>query len=120
MTVLFSRAAAIKLKVMPQLPANLYGGIGIEVVKANGNYTVDLAYKEFAPAVTLPVSPNLYTLIYDRVLDNYTLVPQAAFTGVPDAPINGTTYGRKDGGWSSVLNLAGGTLTGALILNADP
>lgn len=37
-------------------------------------------------------------------------------TGIPDAPINGVTYGRLNGAWVPVLNLAGGTMTGPLIL----
>jgi hypothetical protein len=36
--------------------------------------------------------------------------------GIPDAPINGVTYGRLNGAWVPVLNLAGGTMTGPLIL----
>lgn len=36
--------------------------------------------------------------------------------GIPEAPINGVTYGRLNGGWTPVLPLAGGTMTGPLIL----
>jgi hypothetical protein len=36
--------------------------------------------------------------------------------GIPDAPINGVTYGRFNGAWVPVLNLSGGTMTGPLIL----
>jgi len=36
--------------------------------------------------------------------------------GFPEAPINGTTFGRKDGGWNAVLPLTGGTLSGALTI----
>jgi hypothetical protein len=37
-----------------------------------------------------------------------------------DAPSDGFTYGRKNTAWSRSLDLSGGTLTGPLILNADP
>jgi hypothetical protein len=40
--------------------------------------------------------------------------------GIPEAPNDGSTYGRKNLGWSKALDLAGGTLTGPLILAADP
>jgi len=36
--------------------------------------------------------------------------------GVPEAPINGVTYGRLNGGWVPVLGLGGATMTGPLIL----
>jgi hypothetical protein len=37
-----------------------------------------------------------------------------------DAPSDGFTYGRLNAAWTRALALAGGTLTGALILQADP
>jgi hypothetical protein len=40
--------------------------------------------------------------------------------GIPEAPSDAFTYGRFSGAWRSVLPLIGGTLTGALILAADP
>jgi hypothetical protein len=40
--------------------------------------------------------------------------------GFADAPNDGSTYGRKNLGWSKALDLAGGTLTGPLLLAADP
>ena len=36
--------------------------------------------------------------------------------GIPDAPINGITYGRLNGAWTPVLPLSGGTMTGPIIL----
>jgi hypothetical protein len=42
-------------------------------------------------------------------------------TGVPtEAPSDGTTYGRLNATWTQVLPIAGGTLTGPLILATDP
>lgn len=120
MTLPFSSSYAIKLKVVPKFPARVNGGVGIDVEKVSGVYTIDLAYNEFAPFTTIPSSPNLYVLLYDNVLDQYALVKESAFFGIPEAPIDGSSYGRLNGGWSKVLSLAGGTLTGALTLNADP
>jgi hypothetical protein len=37
-----------------------------------------------------------------------------------DAPSDGTSYGRVSGAWARVVKLAGDTMTGALVLNADP
>jgi hypothetical protein len=40
--------------------------------------------------------------------------------GLADAPSDGSSYGRRNGAWVTILNLTGGTLTGPLILAADP
>jgi hypothetical protein len=40
--------------------------------------------------------------------------------GIADAPSDGSAYGRLSAAWAKVLALAGGTLTGALTLAADP
>ena len=112
--------SGIKLKVTPLFPARVVGGVGIGVDKTNGIYTLELDYADFAPIISLPTSPNLYVLIYDNVLDQYMLVNESAFFGIPEAPVDGNVYGRYDGTWSPALPVTGGTLTGPLILNADP
>lgn len=110
---------SIKCKVSPRFPAQLIGGAGTSVTKANGNYTIDLNYAEFAPIASLP-SPPLYTLIWNGT--QYSLAPiNLLYTaGLPEAPNDGSSYGRNSLAWAKVLPIAGGTLTGALILNADP
>ncbi len=40
--------------------------------------------------------------------------------GIIEAPLDGFLYGRLNAVWTPALPLAGGTLTGALTLNADP
>src|SRR5436190_16336827 len=40
--------------------------------------------------------------------------------GIPEAPSTGITFGRMNATWTGVLPLAGGTLTGPLLLNAAP
>jgi hypothetical protein len=37
-----------------------------------------------------------------------------------DAPSDGSLYGRLSAAWSKAVKLAGDTMTGALLLNADP
>ena len=50
-----------------------------------------------------------------------TYVDTAVSTaGIPEAPLGVVTYGRNNGAWTGVLPLAGGTLTGPLLLNAAP
>jgi hypothetical protein len=46
--------------------------------------------------------------------------PGGGPSGIPDAPLDGTTYGRSNAAWLRVLPLAGGALTGVLTLVADP
>lgn len=41
-------------------------------------------------------------------------------TGVQDAPMGSTAYGRQNGTWQPVLPLGGGAMTGPLILAQDP
>src|SRR5438034_2829150 len=46
--------------------------------------------------------------------------PGTGTGGIPDAPSDSYYYGRENGVWQHVLALSGGTLSGNLILNADP
>ena len=46
--------------------------------------------------------------------------PDVTAFGVPEAPSDNTTYGRRNVAWNPVLPLAGGTMTGALILSGNP
>ena len=38
----------------------------------------------------------------------------------PEAPSDGSSYGRTDGGWTEVLPLAGGTMSGSIVLPGPP
>jgi len=87
----------LKLKALVSFPSNVYGGTGIEVNKANGNFTVDLDYSEFAFQGTLPTGSNV--LVWDPVTDVYTLIPPTATGGISDAPSDSLTYGRNNGAW---------------------
>jgi len=87
----------LKLKALVSFPSNVYGGTGIEVNKANGNFTVDLDYSEFAFFGDLP--PNTNVLVWDPITNVYTLVPPSATGGISDAPSDSLTYGRRNGVW---------------------
>jgi hypothetical protein len=73
------RPSAIKLKVYPNFPAQLNGGTGIAVIKANGIYTVGLDYSQFGIVPTPPA--NTYTLVYEPVAKSFVLTPPGTGTG---------------------------------------
>jgi hypothetical protein len=94
---------SLKLKVVPKYPANLFGGTGIDVVKVNGNYTVDLDYTDFPQVSALPPTAT-NALIYDPVSKTYVQAPVSLFggsggAGISEAPQDGTTYGRNNAAW---------------------
>ena len=76
---------SIKLKVSPRFPAQLIGGSGIDVTKANGNYTIVLDVGEFGQSLVLPANP--FTLVFDPYTESYSLVPPSVFaSAIPEAP----------------------------------
>ena len=86
------------------------------MTKQNGALTVDLDYSEFGQISTLPANPNLYSLIYDTQLKNYTLAPVSLFGGgggggggLSDAPIDGSDYVRNSTNWQHPSFLQSGT-----------
>ena len=87
----------LKIKALVSFPANVFGGTGISIDKANGNFTIDLNYSEFAFQGTLPTGSNV--LVWDPVANVYTLIPPSATGGISDAPTDGKTYGRKLAAW---------------------
>ena len=114
---------SIKLKVSPRFPALVIGRSGIDVAKQNGNYYLDIDFANYPTSTTLP--SGTYTLIFNPVTGVYTLVPPTVFAStVNEAPTDGSIYGRTTisgaATWVNVLPLAGGTMTGLLILSGDP
>jgi hypothetical protein len=109
----------IKVRVLPRFPANVVGRTGIAVTKTNGVYYFDLNYPGLPISPTAPTGTIPYTLMWDSVSGTYTLIPLSSFTYV-EAPNDGFTYGRQSLAWAKALNLAGGTLTGNLVLSGDP
>ena len=108
---------SIKLKVSPKYPANLFGRVGINVVKQTGDYFIDLYYNYFPPVGGIPPAdgPNLHALLWNKVTQAYTLTPISLFggsAGIPDAPSNGTLYGRLNATWAPAAPLASPVFTG--------
>jgi len=107
----------LKLKAIVSFPSNVYGGTGIEVNKANGNFTVNLDYSEFGTSGTLP--PNTNVLVWDPTTNTYYLVPPSAVGGISDAPSDSLTYGRNNAAWVQVTSPATATPVANVIINGD-
>ena len=101
----------VKLKALVNFPANVYGGIGIAVDRASGNFTIDLDYSEFAFQGSLPTGSNV--LVWDPVSNVYTLVPPSSTGGISDAPSDSQTYGRNNAAWVQVASPLPATATPA-------
>jgi hypothetical protein len=72
--------SGLKLKYVPQFPGQVIGGAGIDVEKANGNWTVTLDYTQF-PLIS-PYTPQStdQVLIYNSTSNSYFLVPVMSLT----------------------------------------
>jgi hypothetical protein len=79
---------ALKLKTLVNFPANAFGGLGIEIDKSNGSYTVNLDYEQFLPPIIAlpPDTTTLYALIWNSATDVYELCPLSLSAGT--APSN--------------------------------
>jgi hypothetical protein len=66
----------LRLKVIPQFPSRVVGRVGIDVVKENGVYSLDLDVTEFPVLPNVPPDPNLYVLAYNIVTKQFVLVPK--------------------------------------------
>jgi len=108
----------IKVTVLPRFPAQVIGRTAITVNKTNGIYNFDIDYSKMTPVASLPADP-LYTLVWDYLTNHYILAPLSVFAYV-EAPNDTNTYGRHALAWTPVLPIAGGNLTGPLVLQADP
>jgi hypothetical protein len=82
------------------------------IVNPNISYSVKNANNLIIQ--NLPDPTNALDAANKEYVDGHTV------SGGSDAPSDGTYYGRFNATWSNVLSLAGGTLTGPLILAADP
>jgi hypothetical protein len=114
----------VKLKTVVNFPANAFGRRGINVAPQDGNFFIDVDYSKFVPVSSIPGgAPNQYMLMWDNVLNKYVLAPVSLLGltgGIADAPSDGTGYARINAAWQRALMLAGGTLSGPLILAAPP
>lgn len=100
------------------------------VVAWNGNGSLNA---NFVGRVELPTVLGKYVRAFVKALTNpvFVTVQITDFPGVggdvvlssnflTDAPADGTAYGREDANWVPVVPLAGGTMTGPLVLSGDP
>jgi hypothetical protein len=74
-------------------------------------------------AIDFPASPTTGQIFAPAgvgVAWEWDGVKWVAFSTSTDAPSDGTLYGRENANWVNALPLAGGTLTGELILAANP
>jgi hypothetical protein len=122
----FTDFPLVKLKTLTNFPSNAFGRNGIDVTLSGGNFYMDIDYSDYVPVSAIPPgAPNLYALMYDNIQNIYTLAPISLLGGggaggIVDAPNDGFFYGRQSTAWAKVLALAGGTLTGTLVLAHDP
>ena len=93
----------VKLKAVVSFPATVLDGVGVDTVRQNGAYQFNLAFDDFAPPLALvPDPPHQNALLWNSVTGVYSLVPISIIaTGgaVPEAPNDGTVYGRKSTTW---------------------
>jgi hypothetical protein len=76
----------LKLKAMVQFPASVIGGAGIDVVKANGSYTISINYSDFTPPVTSLPAGAMTAVMWNSITNTYYLTPVSAFAtsvGIP-------------------------------------
>ena len=86
----------------------------ITILPAAGDTIVGLS------SATISSNFGVLNLLSDVQNGGWTIVSSSYVTAISDAPSNGTTYGRLNAAWTPVVPLAGATMTGALVLNADP
>lgn len=99
---------AIKLKVLPKFPSKLIGGAGIDITKANGDYTFDLDYNDFPVVGSIPAGTQ-YALIFDPATGLYRQVPINLLGNIGDAPSDSQFYARQNAAWVVVRERLTGT-----------
>jgi len=101
----------LKLKTLVSFPARVNGGVGIDVTREHGAYTIDMDWGEFSTQTAIPTSPTNNVLTYDTSTDSYVMIPSSllggAASGIADAPIDGRQYGRQSGDWTEVIGASG-------------
>lgn len=74
----------LKIKALVSFPANVYGGAGITVSYASGNYTITTDYSKFA---VYPAAPSgSYSLVYNPLTGMYGLSPGVIGPAGPTGP----------------------------------
>jgi len=69
----------LKIKALVNFPAEAVGRTGINIVKQDGRFYLDLNYQDFARVSSLPPAdlPNLYSLFWNVAKQQFVLVPIA-------------------------------------------
>ena len=97
----------LKLKALVSFPAAVLDGAGIDVVKANGTFTFNLAFDDFAPPVAGISDPtHQNALLWNNLTNQYVLAPVSVLSGggaVTEAPNDGTQYGRQSLSWTPIV-----------------
>jgi len=105
----------LKIKALVSFPATIRDGTGIDVVKENGTYQFDLDFSDFAPPVGGVTDPGHQSaLLWHDITGQYTLVPLSVLVaggGVPEAPNDGTQYGRQSLTWTPIAGSVAAALT---------
>ena len=92
--------------------------IDSELAMRNVNRTAKL--ERFEQGAQYAAGTFKSTNVQDAI-DELGGVTAGSGTGaIADAPLDHTTYGRNQGIWVHVLDVTGGTMTGPLVLAADP
>lgn len=64
--------------------------------------------------------PSLFPNSQHKITVDNLFAGRGGGGGIPEAPSDGSAYGRGDTVWKPVLQIIGGTLTGSLLLSHDP
>jgi hypothetical protein len=75
----------IKLKALVSFPANVVGGIAIDVTQKNGAYTFDLDINELAPVTTVPAAsyPTTYLVLWNSATGTFNRISITNFKALP-------------------------------------
>ena len=60
------------------------------------------------------------TFATDLSAGKWVMIAQGSTAGISDSPADGSTYARNNAAWVKALALNGGTMTGPIVLAADP
>jgi hypothetical protein len=82
----------LRVNVNVPFPALVAGANGIKVSKSNGIWTIAADYTAFAQATSVPDATNAYTLVWNAVSGQFTLVQVGALQNLKAVKIlDGTT-----------------------------
>jgi hypothetical protein len=111
----------IKVKVIPQFPNPVIGGAGIDVQKANGNWTISLDYAKFGLNSPYVPQPNHRVVIFTQTSNGYFTIPTsvlaAPFVTFDLSTVHNVTL--TNGNLTATNTLTTSTDQGAHVLNTS-